>query len=271
VKIPISAIAVLSISLSASGANAQNLNAAQKTEIIQHAYPLYYSPIEHGFVSIACDVKLDWDTVPYLMLAPAKLAGIGNLQAAKLRFTMDANGKPAMTSEYTKDTSPLIKPVYDKFFDWASSVVTGFFMTWGSKAMRSPIPTGHYVTNLTLDQSGYQLTTDSGGAVIALSLSKDYVITRILTTAPGQTIDERPQYTSSPQGFLFTGVDATNKTAEGTTHVSYNVNYHPVDTIFFPDSVHLAVDNNVDMKFNLENCSAERSMVLRVSPPPHRP
>jgi hypothetical protein len=267
VKISTPIIATLSLYLAASSAVAQELSSAQKAEIVKHAQPLYYSPIEHGLVSVACNVKLDWETVPKVILVPAEIAGRDRLQSTKLRLTLNANGKPEMTREYARDTPVLMKPVFDRFFDWASSVVTGFFLTWGSKAMRSPIPTGHYISTVIPDQDGYQIASNSGGAVITLSLSKDYVIRKILTTAPGQTIDEHSTYTSSPEGLLLTSVDATNKTAEGATHVSYDVDYLPIDTILFPNKIHLVVDNNIDMKFTLENCSAEQATVFTVRPP----
>ena len=256
-------VATLSLYLAAS-AGAQELSTAQKAEIVKHAQPLYYSPVEHGFASITCDVKFDWDTVPKIMLVAER----DGLENTKLRLAMKADGKSEITREYAKDTPVLMKPTYDRFFDWASSVVNGLFLTWGSKAMRSPIPTGHYISTITADRDGYQIASNSGGAVITLSLSKDYVITRILTTGPGQTIDERPNYTSSPQGLLLTDVDATNKTADGATHVFYDVDYLPIDTILFPNKIHLVVDNNIDMKFALENCSAKRDMVLSVRPTP---
>jgi hypothetical protein len=267
VKIPKSFIAALSVSLGVSSAGAQELSTAQKAEIVQQASSLYYSPMEHGFVSIACDVRLDWNTVPKAMLPPAELAGRDRLQQTKLRFTMNSGGNAEIKREYLQDTPALIKPAYDNFFDLMSTIVTGFFMTWGSKAMRSPIPTGHYVSTLTADQSGYQLASNSGPAVITLSLSKEYVITRILTTSPGQTIDEHPQYRSSPAGLLLTAIDATSKAAEEPTHVAYKVDYSPINTILFPSKVHLVVDNNIDMKFALENCSVERATVLTVGPP----
>jgi hypothetical protein len=200
------------------------------------------------------------------MLAPVERDGREHLEQTKLRLMMNANGTPSISREYAKDTSTFVKPAYDKFFDWASSVVSGFFMTWGSKAMRSPIPTGRYISSLIADPGGYQLASTSGPAVITLFLSKGYLITRILTTAPGQTIDEHPEYTSPPQ-ILLKRVDATNRTTEGATHVAYEMDYLSTNTIFFPSKVHLVVDNNIDMKFALENCSVERNQVITVGPP----
>jgi hypothetical protein len=152
------------------------------------------------------------------------------------------------------------------FFEWTSNVVTGFFTTWGSKAMRTPIPDVRHITSLTVDQNSYLLKFDSG-MPIEVTLSKDYVISRILSKAPAQTIDERPEYSSSPQGLLLTGIDATSQAPDGTTHVTYDLSYQTVDTLEFPQNIHLVVDDNINMKFSLQNCSAVRGTVINVGPP----
>jgi hypothetical protein len=71
--------------------------------------------MDHGFVSMTCDLKLDWDTVPKLMLVPAAIAGRSRLESTRLRFTMRSNGSSNVGHEYASDTPDLIKPVYDKF------------------------------------------------------------------------------------------------------------------------------------------------------------
>lgn len=268
VKIYLSILAALSGFFAIGIALAQELTVAQKVEFVRQAQPRYYSPVEHGFVSMACDLKLDWDTVPKLMLAPAELAGRERLESTKLRFTMRANGSSDVTHEYASDTPALIKPVYDKFFEWATNVVTGFFTTWGSKAMRTPIPDVRHITSLTADQNAYLLKFDSG-MPIEVTLSKDYAITRILSKAPAQTIDEYAEYSPSSQGLLLTGMDATSKAPEGTTHVAYNLSYQTVDTLEFPQNIHLIVNDNIDMKFSLQSCSVKRGMVIHVAPPTH--
>ena len=200
------------------------------------------------------------------MLVPAELAGRERLENTKLRFTVRAAGNSDMTHEYPEDTPDLVKPVYDKFFEWTSNVMSGFFQTWGSKAMRTPIPDVRHITSLTADQNTYQLKFESG-MPIEVSLNKEYVITKILSKAPSQTIDEHAQYSPSPQGLLLTGIDATSKAVYETTHVLYDIKYQTVDTIEFPQIVHLVVNDNINMKFSLNNCSVVRGTVIKLAPP----
>jgi hypothetical protein len=134
--------------------------------------------------------------------------------------------------------------------------------------MRTPIPDARHIKSLTADQSAYQLKFVSGFP-IEVTLSKGYVITRILSMAPAQTIDEHPDYSPSPQGLLLTGMDATSKANDGTTHVAYDLSYQTVDTLEFPQNIHLVVNDNIDLKFSLQSCSAVRGTVLSVGPPPH--
>ena len=257
------ALSIFLITISAAG---QELTPEQKSEFVRQAQPRYYSPIEHGLQSITCDVKLDWDTVPKTMLVPAELAGRERLENTKLRFTVRTAGNSDMTHEYPADTPALIKPVYDKFFEWTSALMSGLFQTWGSKAMRTPIPDVRHITSLTADQNLYQLKFESGMPIV-VSLTKEYVITRILSKAPSQTIDEHAQYSPSPQGLLLTGIDAISKSGDDITHVMYDIKYQTVDTIEFPQAIHLVVNDNIDMKFSLNNCSVVRGTVIKLAPP----
>ena len=63
-------------------------------------------------------------------------------------------------------------------------------------------------------------------------------------------------------------IDTTITTSDGTTHVVYDLGYQTVDTIEFPQNVHLKVDENIDTKFSLQSCSAERGTVVQVAAPP---
>ena len=265
-RVPVIAIA-LSGFFAVGVANSQELTAEQKAEFVRQAQPRYYSPVDHGFVSMTCDLKLDWDTVPKTVLPPPDLAGRDQLENTKLRFTMKASGGPAVSHEYTSATPAAAKPVFDTFFAWATNLVNGVFATWAIKAMQTPIPDVVHITSLSTDQNSYLLKLVNG-VPIELTLSKDYVITRILTKPPAQTLDEHTVYSPSPQGLLLTDIDTTITTSDGTTHVIYDLSYQTVDTLEFPQSVHLKVDDNIDMKFSLQGCSAERGTVIQVAPPP---
>lgn len=264
-------VSVIAIALSgffAVGvANSQELTVEQRAEFVRQAQPRYYSPVEHGFVSMTCDLKLDWDTVPKAILAPPTLTERKPLEKTKLRFTMRANGSSDVSHEYASDAPVLAKPDYDKFFEWVTNLVNGVFATWEAKAMRTPIPDVVHIASLSMDRDSYLLKFDNE-VPIELTLSKGYVITRILTKAPTQTIDEHAVYSPSPQGLLLTGIDATDQAPGGTTHVIYDLSYQTVDTLAFPQNVHIIVDDNIDMKFSLQNCLAERGTVISVGPPP---
>ena len=134
--------------------------------------------------------------------------------------------------------------------------------------MRTPIPDVRQITSLTAGQSGYQLKFEDGGLPDELTLSKDYVIARILTKAPDRTIDEHREYSSSPQGLLLIGQDLTSPAPDGTlTHVAFDLSYQTVDTLEFPQNIHFVVGDFINIKFSLQNCSAVRGTVIKVGPP----
>src|ERR1035441_239112 len=127
----------------------------------------------------------------------------------------------------------------------------------------TPIPDVRHITSLTADQDSYLLKFESG-VPIEVTLSKDYVITRILTKAPAQTADEHAEYSPSPQGLLLTGIDATNKAPDVTTHFIYDLSYQTVDTFEFPQNIHLIVNDNINMKFSLQSCAVVRATVIKI-------
>jgi hypothetical protein len=265
-------IAVLTASLAASQTTAQDppstLPPAQQLEIAQRAYSLYYNPLAKGLQSIDCDIKLDWSTLPPSILVPAENVGKDSLHATKLHLTADATGAQNITVAYPVDASAQARSAYDKFFDWASRAVGGFFMTWKAKAMQSPIPPGKYISNVASTPDGYQISAKYGDGTVTFSLSKDLVVARLLSTNGAQSIEEQTTYTQTPQGLILTAVDTTNTAAQGTTHILYDLTYQSVNSILFPDKIHLTLEKLVNMRFSFENCTVKKNEVINVSPPP---
>jgi aspartyl-tRNA synthetase len=105
---------------------------------------------------------------------------------------------------------------------------------------------------------------------VELHLARDYRVTEAITDVPGQRIDEHLSFTSSPLGYLFTGVEAVNQEGSDKTDVRYEVEYQEVDKFMLPRKVHVVVNDSINMKFALEKCSVEKGTMIQVAPPPPR-
>jgi hypothetical protein len=259
-------IAVLIASLAISQTTAQDLTAAQQAEILQRARTLYYNPGANGLTAVSCEIKLDWSKIPKAILKPAEDAGSDYLHLTKFQMTVDSTGAQNITRDYAHATPRTSIPAYDKFYDWASKVIGSFLMSWKSKAIQSPFPDAKSISHFASTPDGYQITTKYTDTTVVLSLSKDLVLTKILSLGVGQSIEERTTYTQTPQGLTLTAVDATNTSADGTYHIAYDLIYQPTDiyrseiSIPFPSRVHLAVNDQIDMRFSFQNCLAKRGI-----------
>ena len=242
--------------------NGQSTPTVDKFKFADAAGARYYNLINQGLVSFSCDVKVNWDTVPKVMLVPAEIAGREGLQATTLRVAQGIRTTAKVEHKYPERTPALAAAAYDPFFSWLSDVVKGFMMTWGAKGMGGPIPGEDNISAVKLDPSGYRVVLVNPG--IQLLVTKDYLVTEVLTSATGQDIDEHLSFTPSPQGLLFTRAEAANKQGADWTRIQYDLDYQPVKTLQLPHNVHLIVNDNMDMRFSFENCSAERGTVVRV-------
>lgn len=228
----------------------------------------YYNLINQGLVSFSCNLKVDWDTVPKVLLVPAEIAGRQGLESTRIKVSQDLRSTAKVEHEYPQGTLAPAKVVYDPFLGWLQDVVRGFMMTWSAKGLGGPIPTEGNIDHVTREPTGYRIVLVNPR--IQILANRDYLVTDILTSQPGDEIIEHPVFISSAQGLLFSGVQAVEKQGENETRIKYDVDHQTVDSLLLPHNVHLKVNDNMDMKFSFESCSVVRGTVLKVSAPPAR-
>jgi hypothetical protein len=213
-------------------------------------------------------VKLDWDTVPNPVLLPAEIAGRRPLEQTKLFVTVHASGANSLRHEYTQDAPMWMRPAYDKVFELLSHLVSGFLQTWGTKYLHGPMPDGRFFTGVEKTGDGYVVTMSNIPAQYKFLLSSDYRMREMVTKAPDDDIDEHTGFSDSPQGWVITSNDGVGQSSQQTTHMKYDMTYQMVDGFRLPNAVHLEVNDNIDMKFSFEGCSAEKGKIIAVMPPP---
>ncbi len=226
----------------------------------------YYALREKKLGSFTCEVMTDWSTLPPSIMAPVKLAGMEPLENAKLKLKVDAYSGLSFTHEYPKDTGSLRIALYDKFLEWYTSVIQGFFMTWGAKAMSGPMGDKYLTSSMEPIDGGTRLHVDVPTQQITITVTKENVVTQIFTHGENFEIDEHPAFTPSAEGLLLTGMDAvnTNKAANESTHVKYDMDYQTRDGFELPHQIHLMVNDNMNMHFALEGCTAVRAAEVQI-------
>jgi hypothetical protein len=256
-----------------AGLCAQTLSKSDAIAFSDVARSHYYSLRNHGFESFTCDIKPDWDTLPNVMLGPVELTGKKPVETTRLQVTMTSRGNITFQHQYPADASALMTPVYDKFFGWLSSLVQGFLTTWGSKAVSGIIPDKFLVSSVEIMPHGHLITSNASGQHIELMLDNDYRVSNLSQTAANQKIVEQPVFNDSPEGWLLIGDSGMFTGSNSATHINYDLSYRPVDTLQLPQNIHLMVNDNIDIKFSFENCTAVHGIVVHVSPPPsaHKP
>lgn len=239
-----------------------------KADFVQHANSLYYRPAEAGLVSFTCRVNVDWDTVPSQILLPAEIAGRKPLEETKFFVTVNAFGSPSVRHEYTQAAPTWMRSAYDKLFELLGNLVSGTLQTWGTKYIHGPMPEERYVTGVEKTDDGYVVTSSNAPAQFRDVLSSDYRMSEMVTKAPNNEIDEHTGFSDSPQGLVITSNDATNREGEDTTHVQYEMTYQMAEGFRLPSTLHLKVNDNIDMKFAFEGCSVQKGKIITVMPPP---
>ena len=113
---------------------------------------------------------------------------------------------------------------------------------------------------------GYTFSLRVPGAPVEITTDKNYLATAIVSL--GGKVKEHPVYESSPDGLVFVGNDALDESHPGSqVEVRYELGSTMVDGLRVPSSARLRVNQNVDVRFALDQCSVKRATVLHVAPP----
>lgn len=269
-SLKLGAVVLLLAFLSPLAGHSQTPAPIDKVDFVQHASSLYYRPAAAGLVSFTCSVKVDWDTVPIQILLPSEIAGRKPLEETKFFVTVNAIGSASTRHEYTQAAPTLMRPVYDKLFELLSNLVAGTLQTWGTKYLNGPLPAERYITAIEKTDDGYVVTWSYAPAQFRTVLSSDYRVSEMVTKAPNNEIDEHTGFSDSPQGFVLTSNNATNRQGDEMTRIQYEMNYLMADGFRLPSALHLKVNDNIDIKFSFESCSVQKGIVVKVKVAPQR-
>ena len=244
----------------------QQLLPAEKS-MADAARAKYYNLEAAGFQALTCSVKFDFATVPVLSSSsedPARKL----LEATSFTLVLDGKGRPSVEHHFPDGTTEESKQQASQVTNLLTSFVMGLFQTWPSKGLEGPIPPfDSQIERVAKTDQGYTFSLRVPGAPVEITTDKNYLATEI--TSLGGRVKEHPVYVQSPDGLIFSGNDALDESHPGSpVEVRYELGSTMVDGLRVPSSARLRVNQNVDVKFALDKCSAKKATVLHVAPPP---
>ena len=243
----------------------QQLSANDK-KVVESARAKYYNLSAAGFQSLRCSVKFDFSTVP--MLPSAKDDTTRKLlEATEFTFVLDDKGRSEVLHQYPRDTDPNAQQHASQVTNLLTSFVGGLFQTWPSKGLQGPIPPFEsQIESVGLADHGYAISLRVPGGPVKVLIDESYLVTEIVSAAG--KIDEHPVYSLSPEGLVFVGNDAIDDSGQnGRVEVKYDLGVSVINGLRVPSSAHLRVNQNIDVKFTLDDCTAQKAKVLKVDPP----
>jgi hypothetical protein len=252
-------------------ANAQSLTTEQKS-ILAAARAKYYSLELNGFESASCKVSFDFSTVPEL--PSSNRADDLNL-LEKSVFTLQLGGTDrspvTVQVDYPSGTTAQAIQNTAQLAGVLKALVQGTFQTWGTKGLHGPIPAfDSEVKAVTPTDTGFTVVLSYPGDPVRIELDRSFLVKEILSI--GGKIDEKPVYTVSPDGWVYTGNEAVdNSEPTGKTTVIYELKSDVVDGLRLPTSVHLRVNQNIDTRFSLHHCEVKKGKVIQIAPPAKSP
>ena len=246
-------------------ANAQKLSIEDK-KIAESARAKYYNLEARGLQSLKCSVKFDLSTVPLLsQLSDDPVRKL--IEATNFTLAIDGKGRPSIQHAYPRDADANTETQAAQVTNLLRSFIGGLFQTWPSKGLNGPIPQfDNQIGNITETDRGFTFDLRVPGAPVQVFLDKDYLATEIVSA--GGKLREHPKYVSTPEGLVFTGNEADDKTnPNSSVTVKYELETSFIEGLRVPTYANLQVNGNIDVKFAMTGCVVRKAMVLQVAPP----
>ena len=224
----------------------------------------YYKLLDAGFGGMQCKVKFNLTTVP--LISPSPLDPVrALLQKTDISLAVDTKGNPNVQLHYPEGTSPADIKQASQIFGLMRAFVAGVFQTWPSKAFHGPIPPyDSQIESIMPTPLGRTITLLVPGGPVQVLLDKQDNVTAIVSA--GGKLQEHPVYSPGPAGLDFTANEAIDDTQTARSTIKYEFGIGVVDGLRVPQSVHLMVNDNIDVRYVLEACTIKKVVVIHVDP-----
>ena len=214
----------------------------------------YYSLEQRGLRSFQCSVQFDQPTLPAALLSPLSAANRKLLQSTSFKLQYDSKG-PSVTFRFPTGSTPAAQAELAGSVGWMASIVNKFYLAWQSKGLHGPLPSSDsQIQKVMKALNGYDIIVNDPGSPVSVSIDEAYHVTRIVSMHG--MLDERPVFTSSLDGLVYSGTSTTIEDEKGQrTNIQQEIDTAIVHGLRMPSAVHLRVGEMIDTRFKLSSCS----------------
>ena len=188
---------------------------AHPKSVLADARLAYYNLHSRGMASFQCDFVPDWN----LVLGDMKKT---NPDAAKnlllllqqLHFTVSIAADDSLKVTHSgleNVQNPDVINGLSQIYGGLEQMVTGTFQTWNLFMLKTPFPDSNSDFELVDLGPRYQLKFNDAGANVVTTMGHDFAIEKMEVTNPGSESSIGPVLTSTPEGFVLAGFDASYK------------------------------------------------------------
>lgn len=206
---------------------AQSPDVANKKEIIRQAKQAYCSLKDRGLIEFKVNVQPNWQLVLKDQLASDPKGAAAGLELLNgIHFTLSFSPDGAVSVTHRADvapTNPEAVKGFEQIFSGMEQAMTGFFDTWKPFMFTSPFPEVDSLYHLEDTGTEYVLTYQDGTTEVTNTMSKQLIIKELKVNAPNFKSTLKPRFTTSPQGLLLAGYDASYSEPGGAAATVLNI------------------------------------------------
>jgi hypothetical protein len=211
---------------------------AAQQDVLTHARSAYYSLAKKGFKGFTATVEPNWDVILAQTATPANLKVFRDV---KFAIVVDENGAVTVTHELGPNASkPDLAPTVDRIHYHVQRLVTGFFNTWRSFVVNSPIPD----TEIKIENTGkqYRVSYGTPPGEVTLTMSSDFSITETHFAGPTVKRTVKPEFQKTADGFLLTAYKQLSEpVGDGVkTTLDFHIDYQDLNGMKVPQKVRLS-------------------------------
>lgn len=205
--------------------------------VISQARGAYYSLTRKGFKGFAATVEPNWEVILAETATPANLKIFRDV---RFSLVVDANGAATVTHAVGPNASrPDLQPTVNRIHNHVQSLVTGFFNTWRSFAVGSPLPeTEHQIK---IAGKEYLASYTMQSADVTVTMAADFSVRELIIATPVRKQTVKPQFQKTADGFLLTDYKHIfEPVGEGIkTSLDFHIDYQDVNGMKLPQKIRI--------------------------------
>jgi hypothetical protein len=228
----------------ASGLQKPDKQPVDKQQLLKDARSAYYSLKTEGMQSFRCEITPNWAA----LLEDQRKSnpeGIGKAieRLSALKFTVEVDSEGSAKVQHTEiaaDNDEMAKGL-SQIYSGMEQMTVGFFQTWSVFVVHPALPEAGTEFELESGPELHHIAYNEGGSKIGVTMTRRLAITAVKVTADKFVSTIKPQFASTPKGYLLIGYDADYQGATGDdrTVLQVNIENQKVSSLQIPQKLAL--------------------------------